>query len=119
MSDERIKFTYETDDGAEIEAAIPAKYEVCPLCQGRGKHVNPNIDSHGITPEEFAEDPDFKEDYFKGVYDVVCEECDGLRVVLVPNDKTADQELLKLYYDKLRAEAYYQYERAQERKMGY
>ena len=40
---------------------VPAKFEVCPTCRGRGKHVNPNIDDRGISAEDFEEDPDFAE----------------------------------------------------------
>ena len=61
---------------------LPFRWEVCGTCRGKGRHVNPAIDAdHGITPEEFAEDPDFAEDYFSGVYDVPCSECGGRRVV--------------------------------------
>jgi hypothetical protein len=54
---------------------------VCPVCRGEGKTVNPDIDSHGLTFEDFAEDPDFAESYRQGVYDITCRGCDGLRVV--------------------------------------
>jgi hypothetical protein len=60
-------------------------YEVCPRCRGEGKHVNPSIDSHGLTREDFDQDPDFEEDYFSGVYDVPCYVCSGARVVKAPN----------------------------------
>jgi len=72
-----------TEEGAEIEESVrfPAKYEVCETCNGKGKHVNPSIDSHGITASEFAEDPDFREEYMSGAYDVPCYECEGKRVV--------------------------------------
>jgi hypothetical protein len=56
-------------------------WAVCPTCEGEGKHVNPSIDSHGISREEFDEDPDFEEAYFSGAYDVTCVECKGQRVV--------------------------------------
>lgn len=52
-----MMFTVEDDNGEEIE--IPAEYDVCGTCDGRGSHVNPSIDAHGISPEEFAEDPEF------------------------------------------------------------
>jgi len=56
-------------------------YQVCPVCDGHGTTVNPNIDSNGLTAEDFAEDPDFKEDYMSGVYDICCQACKGQRVV--------------------------------------
>jgi hypothetical protein len=57
------------------------KWIVCPVCHGNGTTVNPNIDAHGPTAEDFAEDPDFAEDYCKGMYDVTCRGCQGVRVV--------------------------------------
>lgn len=57
-----------------------AEMIVCPACNGKGKYVNPGVDSHGLTGEDF-EDPDFEEAYFNGTYDVTCEECNGRNVV--------------------------------------
>ena len=37
----------------EDEVELPARFEVCHTCDGKGKHVNPSIDSHGISSEEF------------------------------------------------------------------
>jgi hypothetical protein len=54
---------------------------VCPVCEGEGKTVNPNIDCNGLTAEDFRDDPDFAEDYMNGMYDVSCGACNGLRVV--------------------------------------
>ena len=63
------------------------KWMICPICDGDGTHVNPAIDAHGLTAEDFAEDPDFMEDYFSGMYDVRCKNCKGSGKVL-----TAEQE---------------------------
>ena len=41
-------------DGAELELALPAKFEVCHRCQGTGTHTNPSIDGNGITASEIA-----------------------------------------------------------------
>jgi hypothetical protein len=60
---------------------FPIKYVVCQTCNGLGKHVNPDIDSNGLTRDDFDRDPDFMEDYFSGKYDVDCYECCGKRVV--------------------------------------
>jgi hypothetical protein len=54
---------------------------ICPVCDGEGKTVNPNIDAHGLTAEDFREDPDFAEDYKSGIYDITCAACNGMRVV--------------------------------------
>ena len=71
----------EGDYEEDIEAAI--EFEVCDLCNGKGTHVNPSIDSHGLSADDFAEDPDFAESYFSGGYDVRCALCQGDRVVPV------------------------------------
>lgn len=66
---------------AEGRNTLPCAYVVCETCDGKGRHVNPSIDSNGITSSEFDEDPDFRESYFNGDYDVPCAECKGQRVV--------------------------------------
>lgn len=78
-----------TDD--EVASVIPARFDVCPCCRGKGKTVNPAIDGHGISPEEFAEDPDFAEQYRNGLFDITCPECDGMRVQLVPTEDGANE----------------------------
>jgi hypothetical protein len=60
---------------------VPCKFIVCPLCEGRGTHVNPSIDCNGLTAEDFDEDPDFREEYMNGTYDVPCNQCGGNNVV--------------------------------------
>lgn len=50
---------------------------ICPICEGDGKYVNPSIDAGGISAETFADDPDFAEEYFSGMYDVACRICDA------------------------------------------
>ena len=103
-----IDFTYENDEGEEITAKLPAEYEVCSRCQGRGTHVNPNIDGHGISEDEWN-GPDWDEDsrqtYLSGGYDVTCEECRGLRVVLVVDESRCDKSLLERYLRARDAEA--------------
>lgn len=54
---------------------------ICPVCNGEGTTVNPAIDAHGLTAEDFREDPDLAEDYASGVYDITCAACNGKRVV--------------------------------------
>lgn len=116
---EDIKFIPHNGE-EEDEISLKARYEVCPRCEGRGSHVNPAIDGHGISAQEFAEDPEFEEDYFAGVYDVTCYECKGLRVV--PEvDRTPGvnkEEDLKKYDEYLEWEDYYRREREAERRWG-
>ncbi len=80
-----VTLTIYDPEGDEVDTEFPAKFEVCGTCQGKGSHVNPSIDSQGISQEEFEQDPDFAESYFAGNYDMQCVECKGLRVVPVVN----------------------------------
>lgn len=75
--------SYEAD-GEEVSLWVPSRFEVCEECEGRGKVDHPAF-SNGFTMEELDEDPDFREDYFRGHYDVVCPGCRGERVVMVPD----------------------------------
>lgn len=89
------------DDGCEIEYEFPAHYEVCGRCEGKGVH-DPEAFC-GYVNEMMAEDPDFAEQYFGGVYDVQCSVCRGLRVVLTINQEEIetmggeDAEMLRQY----------------------
>jgi hypothetical protein len=85
MPAQKFTFVGFAADGAEIEYALPAKFEVCSRCSGTGSHVNPSIDGNGLSREDFDQDPDFEEAYFRGDYDVRCETCKGARVVPVPD----------------------------------
>lgn len=94
--------------------AFPGKYEVCDNCHGKGSHVDCAIDGNGLSQEDFDEDPDFREAYMSGAYDVTCDVCGGLRVMLVPASEQGEkavEAVLKGYYD-IRAEE------AAERRMG-
>jgi hypothetical protein len=105
------------DDEAETE--VPARYEVCDTCHGKGTHVNPSIDSHGLTAEDFAEDPDFREAYFEGRYDVLCAECGGRRVVPVVDETRATPEQERLAEEARTSHYEDQRCRWHEREMGY
>lgn len=69
------------DDGNDVPHELPVKFDVCPTCRGNGSHVNPSIDCNGLSYDDFNEDPDFREEYMSGRYDVQCYGCDGKRVV--------------------------------------
>jgi hypothetical protein len=116
-----IQWETENDEGDEVVEELPAKYAVCSRCRGEGSHVNPAIDGHGLSREDFDEDPDFEEAYFEGRYDVTCHECKGERVVLELDEETAGREcpeLLERYIDFLKDEAEYDAICAAERRMG-
>lgn len=93
---------------------VRVRFEVCPACHGRGKYVNPSIDAHGLTREDFDNDPDFEESYWRGDYDVVCKLCDGRNVVPVPLDKEIFDEIVK----QAEEEYYYRQEVLAEIRMG-
>lgn len=85
-------------DELERKFELPVAKEVCPICEGEGKIVNRSIDGNGISADEFYDDPDFAEDYMSGVYDVTCDECNGLRVVDVVDESRLDEETIERWY---------------------
>ena len=110
------------DDGdVEEEFTVPFRYETCGTCRGRGKHVNPSIDSQGISAEEFDQDPQFFEDYRRGVYDVPCLLCGGQRVVPVPDEGGSwdNPELLEKVREHINWLAQEARNIVHEREMGY
>lgn len=71
---------------------IPARYIVCPTCEGGGTNRSAHLGA--FTSEDMDDlDEDFISAYFSGAFDRKCEECDGLRVVLVADKDAADPEL--------------------------
>lgn len=116
FSEKGMVFTLENGEGEEI--TIPAIFEVCETCEGRGKHVNPSIDSNGLSEEDFDMDPDFRENYFSGLYDVACNECRGNRVSPVVNWDALTPELKKYVEEYI--DDFHSYEAmcAMERRMG-
>lgn len=115
----RMRGFAEDDEGNELE--FPLKLEVCGTCDGKGTHVNPSIDSHGIGAEEWAEDwdEDEREGYMNGRYDVQCSECNGERVVPVLDEDRATEAQRKFIEDKQRADYTARTERASEARYGY
>lgn len=68
-------------EGATVVKTIlvPIEYEVCPQCNGHGKHVHQALSVW--SEEDRAQDPDSFENMMAGMYDVVCTLCKGQRVV--------------------------------------
>lgn len=93
-ADAEIRFDVENQKGELVELVLPATFEVCPRCRGKGTHVNPAVDGSGLSQEDFDEGgPEFFEDYMSGVYDVACYECGGKRLVEAPDfSKWTDAE---------------------------
>jgi len=119
FDEKRMVITLKEEPEDEDINEVPAKYEVCGTCSGKGSHVNPSIDSNGLTAEDFAEDRDFEEMYFSGAYDVPCNECKGNRVAPEVNWNSLTQEE-KDHVTQIIDDHYaYETELAWERKMGY
>ena len=113
-----IEITVFAEEGHEVELAIPAKFALCPRCRGRGSHVNPAVDGQGISQEEFDQDPDFQESYFRGDYDVACHRCAGEKVIKVIDRAKATAAELKIYLDQQRELRDLEAEEAAERRAG-
>lgn len=75
------------------------KWMICPICRGEGSHVNPNIDAHGLTAEDFN-DRDFQESYHRGDYDVQCKTCNGSGKILKAEWKSKRERLAKAAEDR-------------------
>ena len=113
----REQVTVITEDGGEQVLNLPAKYEVCWRCSGKGAH---DCWEGGMTGDEMAEQgPDFFDDYMSGMYDRQCTECHGKRVLSVVDRLRCNPEDLVLYEQHLEQEAAYQAEIDAERRMGY
>ena len=99
---------------------LPARYAVCPRCDGEGHHSNPAIDGNGITQSELAEilhdDSDFLDEYFAGVYDVRCECCSGQRVILEVDKESCTAGEWEQYQEDIDSELEHQAEIAAERR---
>lgn len=60
------------------------RWAICAQCDGHGTRDNPAF-SNGITSSEWSEwDPDERETYFSGAYDVPCGDCSGSGKVVLP-----------------------------------
>lgn len=119
-AERKVVLYVETEDGYDEEVELPMKYEVCPTCQGRGSHVNPSIDSHGITAEEWDRDWDDEDRqmYMSGEYDVPCYECGGKRVVETVDESRCSPEHLAAWDEQCRQEAMDRATERMERMMG-
>jgi hypothetical protein len=106
---------FEKEGVAEEDVTVAVKFEVCPTCCGKGTFVNPDIDRHGLSREDFDNDPEFEEDYRRGRYNVQCTHCEGARVVPVAVDKTMRERIQTQLRERLRSEREY----ANEQAMGY
>jgi len=115
MSKPTFTFTLFDASDTEVTISLPAKFVVCPRCQGTGSHVNPSIDGHGLTREDFDQDPDFAEGYFRGDYDIPCATCHGERVVSVIDHERLNAEQRAQWDEHLAQEEAYRRDYDSER----
>lgn len=109
----------EDEDGLEVE--IPSRFDVCDRCRGKGVHDHPAF-SNGITADEWNGpdwDDDSRETYMSGGYDVTCEECGGLRVVLVADEERMTDEQRRLWEQHCEWEYQDRMERRNQERFGY
>ena len=116
-----VELPCEGDEDCSEEIEVPIKFEVCQTCNGKGSHVNPSIDSNGISSEEWDNDWSFEEQemYMNGGYDVTCYECNGKRVVPEIDEDITSHSILARYYkytDEIHQMAR---EEIHQREMGY
>ncbi len=127
-----LNLTSEDDDGEETEETFtfPAKYEVCPECEGTGTELIEGLKGVAFTSEEFAEcfdDDEDREAYFNpgSHYHTSCSHCVGRTTVLVVNEEKLSAEEKKDYdryqevtEKKEREDSYFRSIERAERMMG-
>jgi hypothetical protein len=96
---------------------LQTKYILCPRCLGTGQHVNPAIDGNGLSDER-ADDHEFMAEYVTGTYDVICEACNGLRVVKEIDRSASPQAVVEDWDEWCRSEAETTAIYAAERRLG-
>ena len=104
------------DNGEEL--SLPMTWEVCGVCNGKGKHVNPAIDAGGLTHDDMHDDPDFADAYMAGVFDQTCNRCKGRTTVPVVNYDALTPEQREQYEAQQRADWEEQEERLAEIRAG-
>ena len=107
----------ELDDGDYDEVELPTHFVVCPLCEGKGKHVNPSVDANGLGRGQM-EDEDFMHDYMSGVYDITCNSCNGRRVVKGLDESRCTDGQLDEYYKQQQEQHDVELEMQAELRMG-
>jgi hypothetical protein len=116
--DTALTLDMEQPDGTVATVELPTMWVVCPVCRGKGTHVNPSIDCDGLSAEDFADDPDFAEDYFAGTYDQTCNCCNGRTTVREVDHERLTAEQRKALDARVRDERAMYYEQMAEIRMG-
>jgi len=99
VDEQKMVIRWEQDDeGEAVMHEFPARFEVCPTCEGRGTHVNPSIDASGYYADE-DEDyiPDDEEPAYPNAYVQTCGTCHGKRVVMEIDRRACELSILLAY----------------------
>ena len=116
-AEDHILYYHNEATGDNEVITLPTCWKVCDVCHGEGKHVNPSIDCGGIS-DEMEDDPDFREDYLSGVYDVRCYTCLGKRVIKGVNWEALSEDHRLAYEEQLDYEDMVRREAMAELRMG-
>lgn len=83
-----MAFTFENEEGEEVQLQLPAKWELCDQCEGEGRCLMAGLRGVAFTQEEFAESfsDDEADAYFGGGYDTDCEACGASGKIRVPDE---------------------------------
>jgi hypothetical protein len=104
------------------QGIFPSKVVVCPSCDGSGSTLIPGMRGHAYTSDQLDELGDeFVEAMMGGDYDMVCDECHGLRVSATPiisGLSFKDHERLTQHCEELDQEYAMRREQEAEQRMG-
>ena len=95
MIEDRTETIYVGD----MEIQVNKVWEVCPECEGEGKHSNPAFD--GVNVNDL--DQETLDNYMAGLYDIQCQVCKGRTTILV-NDLTVLSDHQLETYEKEQAQ---------------
>ena len=111
----------EIDGELKEDIKVVCYFEVCGTCNGKGTHVNPAVDSNGITGDEWNRDWSYEgqQDYLNGLYDVTCYECDGKRVVPEPSEHMNKRDIVRAIQDQRERDSYEARDEIRALEMGY
>lgn len=103
---------------ASIE--VPTCWKICQRCEGEGRHDHPAF-ANGITQSEWQDewDDESRENYMRGAYDVLCEDCSGSGKVRKPDLSRCVPALRKALKEWMRDQRIEAAERASEERWGY
>lgn len=85
---------FDDEEGAYLPVKLPARYEVCPSCEGNGTECTIGAMTGDEYRDACHDDQDFPENYRRGVYSRQCSCCKGKRVVAVIDHDRLDASMI-------------------------